>query len=294
MNKNTTKDVTYKIVNLTPETAKKLLAKNTHNRNVAQNRVDIWAQSMERGEWVLNGQPILIATDGTILDGQHRLLACVQSGITIPVVIGFNVSKSAQDTMDTGRSRSLADVLKLHGEKNSVELAAMLNALLRWKKYGVSYAFNNSTINVGVTNGEAIKFLEENPGLREVPAIVEPAAKNAYITRKICCTLYVKFREADPEAVDEFFVGLSTGNNLEDGSPIISVRKTLKNLHDQKGSYDGTTNRYVAAILVKAWNAFVNGQKVRQIRFSTSGSTKERFPEIQSSIDSQLNGLETL
>ena len=102
------KKIIAKLVSVTPDYAATLLEKNTTNRNISQITVKRYAQAMASGEWMQNGQTITIAEDGTILDGQHRLWAVIESGITITFLIVFNVKK------DFLRAGALCFIFKLH------------------------------------------------------------------------------------------------------------------------------------------------------------------------------------
>ncbi|PJM79979.1 hypothetical protein [Bifidobacterium scaligerum] len=291
MNKNTqqTAEFKYKSVMLTPSMAKELLAHNTHNRKVIQSRVNVWAESMKRGEWQFNGQPIVIAKDGTILDGQHRLLACVQSGATIPVLIIIGVEQDAQDTMDTGKARTLSDVLSLRGEKNATNLAALLTGLVKSEKYMLSAAFNGGS-NYPVTNGECLEYLRQHPEVRDTVNIVKPASKNAYISQKCMGVLYTKFQEAGADYADDFLYKLSSGEGLLDGDPILTLRSTLKRIHD---SVHGKPNYvFVAAIIIKTWNAFVNGKQLKILKYQLGGN-KETFPVIEVPFETRFGGEES-
>ena len=66
---------------ITPELAREILKGNSKNRKIRQQRVDYLADEMKNGRWQISHQGICIATDGRVLDGQHRLLAVIQSGV---------------------------------------------------------------------------------------------------------------------------------------------------------------------------------------------------------------------
>lgn len=68
---------------VTPALAKQWLEKNTNNRNVNFAKVKKMAKDMREGHWDTTHQGIAIATDGTLVDGQHRLMAVVESGVTV-------------------------------------------------------------------------------------------------------------------------------------------------------------------------------------------------------------------
>ena len=60
---------------ISPEQAAKWLERNDNNRNVNVAKVKKMAKDMREGHWDTTHQGIAIASDGTLVDGQHRLLA---------------------------------------------------------------------------------------------------------------------------------------------------------------------------------------------------------------------------
>lgn len=286
MNKNTP-NYHVKIVQITPKYAKELLAANTHNRKVTQTRVRLWAEAMRRGEWVMNAEPIKIAEDGTILDGQHRLLACVQSGDTFPSMIVTGLPVGTQDTMDTGRSRTLSDVLSIHGEKDATKIAAITVSLVAWDKYSPENAFYSGA-HYTITMGEAQQYLETHPDIRDAARLTGKPSRNSGITQKVLGTLYYKFRQIDPSRADEFLEKLSIGAGLEKGDAILVLRNTVKRLRDINHGVQ-ISPRYVAAITIKAWNKWIQGDKAGLLRYVATGNGKETFPTIQKPLDSVVD-----
>lgn len=80
------------VVVFTPEIARQYLEMNTQNRIVKKTQVDNIANVIRRGEWSLTHQGIAISKDNVILDGQHRLLAIIETNATIPIMVtrGFD------------------------------------------------------------------------------------------------------------------------------------------------------------------------------------------------------------
>lgn len=96
---------------VTPALAKQWLEKNTNNRNMNFAKVKKMAKDMREGHWDTTHQGIAIATDGTLVDGQHRLMAVVESGVTIRMNVTFNAPKSQH--IDSGNSRSMANRVQM-------------------------------------------------------------------------------------------------------------------------------------------------------------------------------------
>lgn len=105
-------DVKIQTISVTPEQAKAWLKTNTLNRPVRVGHVKSLAAAMKRGEWTLNHQAI--AMNGTkLLDGQHRLMALIQSGLPkLQMLVASEVPSEAFDTIDIGVKRSNSDIFR--------------------------------------------------------------------------------------------------------------------------------------------------------------------------------------
>ena len=98
------------VTNITPTLAKKLLSKNTVNRPVRNGWVDTLERVMQDGKFVTTHQGIALADDGSLLDGQHRLMAIAKSGIAQKMVVASGVPAGTFIALDQGERRTLADI----------------------------------------------------------------------------------------------------------------------------------------------------------------------------------------
>src|SRR5262249_28100191 len=84
------------IITVTPELAARWLKRNHANRKVRARHVSRLVRAMRAGEWDdLNGDTIRFSDNHELLDGQHRLLACIeaQQAFTTLVVFGIVAHK---------------------------------------------------------------------------------------------------------------------------------------------------------------------------------------------------------
>lgn len=112
---------------ITPEVAAEYLANNYEsNRPVRKTYVSTLAQSMLDGEFVsMNGQTIVLgADDGKLYDGQHRLMAIVQSGVAQEMLVArVDGGIGTYMTLDAGTPRRVADFIA-EPRKNALSAAA--------------------------------------------------------------------------------------------------------------------------------------------------------------------------
>jgi len=117
-----------KHVMVTPEMAARWLEGNIHNRDIRIADVNRYAEDMRRGRWKLTHQAIAFTEDGTLIDGQHRLWAILESGVTVPMLVVHGLAMDTQLVIDTHRGRTASDALNLmdkHGKVTPIETSTL-------------------------------------------------------------------------------------------------------------------------------------------------------------------------
>lgn len=150
------------IVKMSPELATHLLEKNDDNRPISMQHVKMLAGAMKRGEWKLTHQPIAIAPSGRLLDGQHRLWAVVESGVTIDCVVIRDVPEDTFDCIDIGKRRSISDVLG--GDKAMIGVSTAM----------ARYVHGHSQVTPQIVEG-FVKYF--GPAIEELLAHAPSSAK---------------------------------------------------------------------------------------------------------------------
>jgi len=261
------------VATITPPMAEAWLARNKRNRHLAPWLVDRYAKAMGRGEWRLNGDPIRFDEVGDLLDGQHRLAAIVKSGITVESVVLRGIPAITQDTMDTGRKRTIADVLALRGEAHAIPLAAALNTLHKLET-------DAWRANATPTAQQALALLNSHPGLRaSVPVGERTARRVPGLAGGITAALHYHFSGIDDAAeadAKDFFERLASGADLDEDSPILTLRRTFGRLHAERGHASAVR---MTALVILAWNAYRDGRPLKLLRWSPGGSRPDSFPQ---------------
>jgi hypothetical protein len=109
---------------MTPEVAAKILEHcNVGNRRIRERHLRILASEMAGGRWMLTGSPIIFSGDGRLLDGQHRLQACVKSGKGFITDLRIGIDHDTFPVIDRGKNRDATDVLGMAGFTNAARLA---------------------------------------------------------------------------------------------------------------------------------------------------------------------------
>ena len=98
---------------ITPDMAKVWLDKNVKNRKLQRHTTSKYARDMLAGAWQVTGDAIRFDVHSNLLDGQHRLKACIEAGVPFETFVIYGLPTQTQDVMDIGKIRSATDTLAL-------------------------------------------------------------------------------------------------------------------------------------------------------------------------------------
>ena len=72
---------------ITPDIATSMLLKNSSKGSIKRDLINHFTYAMKNDQWLKNFDPICFDQANNLLDGQHRLLSIMSSGIAKPFVI---------------------------------------------------------------------------------------------------------------------------------------------------------------------------------------------------------------
>ena len=126
--------IKFAVVEVTPAIALEWLKRNfSRNRSLNKAAVARYAREMKAGAWRLSHQSIAFDSSGTLIDGQHRLRAVVESGCTVAFLVShYEGLATSLEVIDTGTVRPLASVMEIRGtvdKGTGASVSAVLNAL---------------------------------------------------------------------------------------------------------------------------------------------------------------------
>ena len=67
---------------------------------------------------------------GQVMDGQHRLLACIMAAMPIRSLVARGVDRDVFPVLDTGKNRTPGDVIGIAGYQNRVAIASTARGLI--------------------------------------------------------------------------------------------------------------------------------------------------------------------
>jgi hypothetical protein len=262
------REITRRIVKVTPVMAAHILEKNDQNRTVRQDHVDRLARDMKNGRWVINGETIKFTKNGKLLDGQHRLYAVLLSDVTVDFEFVEGLDDEVMATIDTGRARGMQDVLKIAGHQYASEIGATLRWWYNYEKKGISFRRS-------VSHAELLEVLGEMDELNSlVPEAISYGRAKRLLTPGIWCFVYSGAVRVNAEKAKAFAEALDSGAGLEKGNPALTLRERMAANQAAKAKVPPVM---MAAFAIKAWNAFYRGKKLSVLKWIDG----EGFPEFE-------------
>jgi hypothetical protein len=256
-----------RLVLITPDVAEEWLRSNQGNRNVRERWIAQIASAMQEGRWVVNGDTIKFASDGRLLDGQHRLLACVRAQIPFLAYVIKGLDSTVFDTIDQNKSRSTADILRSRGEIYCMDLGRLLTLVWRYQKDCLGKSLMPS-------NQERNLLLELNPELRDSLRKVRELCIKPIMPDSLSAFILWAGSKIDEQATALFLAGVATGEDLEAGHPALVLRNTAIS---SRSRYVKSWHDLLCAYAFKALGAFFLGRKIVQLRMGSN----EKFPSLK-------------
>ena len=124
-----------KTITVTPALAQKWLNRNRdYQRPISDKSVNQLYGTMLRGEWqVTPTDSIGLATDGSVIEGQHRLLALIRYGKPLNMSVAYNVPLSNFPVLGRSRTRSTSQIAGMAKLKYAKPWHIAAVNVLRWQ-----------------------------------------------------------------------------------------------------------------------------------------------------------------
>ena len=253
-------DVTWERIIVTPEMAKAWLDQNTRNRKVTKGHVDKIARDMAAGHYSFTGDAIRFDSDRVLIDGQHRLLACVKAETPFETMVIYGLPPETQDKIDAGKARNASDIMSMLGHHNTVILSGACRLILEEK--------NEESMNkTKYTTSEILEVISRH---RELPSAVIHCSSKRYprgLSIPQLSTIYYVGKHIlnVPRISDEFLAVIQTGIPMYEGDAAHAYREKI--VKDTGGAT--AIKRHEKWRLFKhAWNMFSAGQPAKLLRGS--------------------------
>lgn len=261
----------YELATITPAVATQWLEQNTSNRPLSKMTVHRFASDLKNNRWKITGEAIKFCEDGTLLDGQHRLAACVKADVPMTTIVVYGLPRETQDVMDSGKPRRLTDVMAMHGHANTSAIQTALRLLINERE-------GRSAVGGGgaITTADGLATLAKHsrlplyvPAARSLPRGISTGMVGyvRYVTSTFC---------GGAIDADAMIAVLKTGIPSYDGDAIHKFRERMIGGYvDTMGSHQSRVSVFYT--FKDCWNKFVKKQPVKILRWSNENVAIDRL-----------------
>lgn len=241
---------------VTPAVASRYLTAVAPNRCILKRAVAALARDMAEHRWRLTGQGILFDENGRLIDGQHRLLACIRADTSFQTVVVRGMLAGEMAYIDGGRARSIGQRFKIEQIPNAALIAAVCRWIWQWER-GLTYKYRVA----GGTYAEYREILNRWPRLSSAYQQVRPV--KGVMPLSMAGFIWVAIKDDLDERFAGFVAGLSEGAGLARGSPILLLRNRLL---AAKASNLKLYRPVMMGLAIKAWNCHVQSASLRVLK----------------------------
>lgn len=256
---------------ITPEIAQAWLKHNNLNRPICRLNLERIKTAITTGNFIFTGDTIRFDTNGNLLDGQHRLVAVIQTGKSVESLVVFGVGQEAFSRIDTGKRRTPQDTLTIANYKHAKSTVAAVTLIDR-------YITNRVLQNPRYSNQEVLQ-LAEKYHVESYVSTWRQQERHPLIEGSLgSACQYLFDLVMNPEKVKHWLIDqVVQGVNLQQGSSALLLHQKLQ---QPKNYLQGKMRReYKFALIIKAFNAFATNRPIKVLRFMAAGEP-EAFPEI--------------
>lgn len=250
---------------ITPEIAIKLLKRNIPgaNRKIDPATVFYYANQMARGDWKATGQPMLVDSNGHLVDSQHRNYAVVISGVTIKsfVVTDIEPIHGLFAYIDSSRVRTAATALQTAGLNGVSPVIAKVIKIGEEVRHGV-YNPAGATRLPRMSPADVLHLSTAYPNAQKAArsAASDWSEAVSYLGDRKDIVAYLGMRIIDlcgEEKADDFFEEITDTSERAPEDPFAGLRKLVdKDRREEKPM----KKQHMLAALIKVFNAWHTGE----------------------------------
>ncbi len=203
--------VATKLVLITPEMAAEWLTKNTQNRHARKTIVAQYARDMKAGKWHETHQGIAFDRLGNLVDGQHRLMAIVASGVSVMMMVTTGLEPECRVAVDAHAKRLMDDRMVIAGHADYTRFRASAVNIISISRGG---AYGRSPL----TADEALEIWKQlKPGLMYTTPLSNDRNQRAICTGPLVAAIAMAwFYEQDIDRLTAFMMQIQ-GKEMPNG-----------------------------------------------------------------------------
>lgn len=263
---------------ISPAMAAAMMERNAdndwHNRPHSEKAVDRYVTGIQRG-WKYTGEPLIFSGSGRLLNGQHRLMACMKANTSFPCLVVFGIEEDAFMFMDVGTKRQAGHIFSIENVMNANWAAATARLL---------YSYSNRPSWDGraldIENDLLLDFYSRHEDIQRSHTIARQLYNEGLLPmmRWGGFLHYICAQKHRAEA-DEFFGTLATGIGIKNtNDTMYLLRRRLSKAAKEKNPLEKGAPAYLGAYIIKTWNCIRRNETKSVLKWRGEQNPNEPFP----------------
>jgi hypothetical protein len=265
---------------ITPEIAREWLKRNKKNRNICITKVKNFSKMMALNQWnESSSENIAFDTDGNLINGQHRLMAIIDSNSTLELNVCYNCRKDSILFIDQG-GRTIQNAFQINGVNKAGQVVAIIKGILVYKKtrklesafYTAKDEKGNRTKNsikskeFNITNIDIHNYYEDNKEfinniIENYSEVSTYKSKNKPLTTTYCLKFAAILEDigVNKEDIYSFLKKL-----IQEEEGVESIKQIRHNYFSHKIDARFKLSSFTQIeYLIRAWNKFMTNDNTR-------------------------------
>jgi len=238
------------------------------------------AEEMRMGRFRLSSDAVLLIK-GKLANGQHRLAAIVQSGLSQLFITMRTQDERLFEVLDCGRPRTIADVLFRDGFDHARDQASIAKLVVLYDKELLTrfgyHLWPNGEKRKTWTRGEVIEYAREHSdSLSEIAKFVSPLYKEHKILPRSLAGALIEIADRKyPGKGKEFIEKIYTGRTVDDAA--FDMRGKLIQLSIKRAkTLQSLRREYIFGLLIKSFMLYIARKRTSVFKIVDG----EEYPKI--------------
>lgn len=242
----------FDVEEITPEIAARML-ENSVSHISDSKAIATYAQAMENGAWILNGQPVIFDQEDRVIDGIQRLNACIKSKTPFKTIVARGVRADTLHTIDQHRRRSYPGILESRGIRDAGKVQRTMSKLIRIENGSLGRE------NPPISYSRYDRVLDANPEILDARDISEKVRGTRLHSTARPVLIYMALRAGRKAELMSFLreLGPNATSGLESPPGMFSMQTSIL---EQNGM--GLNVDEILALAILAFNDHIEGKKV--------------------------------
>ena len=242
----------FDVEEITPEIAARMLEQGV-SRTPDSKAVATYAQAMENGAWILNGQPVIFDEEDRVIDGIQRLNACIKAKTPFKTIVARGVRADTLHTIDQHRRRSYPGILESRGIREAGKVQRTMSKLIRIENGSLGRE------NPPISYSRYDRVLDANPEILEARDISEKVRGTRLHSTARPVLIYMALRAGHKAELMSFLreLGPNATSGLDSPPGMFSMQTSIL---EQNGM--GLNVDEILALAILAFNDHIEGKKV--------------------------------